>query len=48
MMKPSGFVRDVITKYLNTILTSMEFQWICNFSINELAMNAKSQRECAD
>ena len=32
---------DVLTKLLYTILTSIEFQWIFNFTISELAVNAK-------
>ena len=43
MIKPSGFVIDVIAKHFYTILTFIKFQRIFNFPISELTMNAKAR-----
>ena len=43
MMKSSGFVRDVIAKHFYTILTSIEFQWILNLAISELAIHTETR-----
>ena len=43
MIKSSGFVIDVIAKHIYTILSSIKFQWIFNFPINELTINAKAR-----
>ena len=43
MIQPMHFSFDVIAKLLNTILTSIELQWVLNFSIREFAINAPTR-----
>ena len=44
MIEPAGFIRDVIAKHLYAFLnTSINFQWIFDFHISNLAIHAETR-----